>query len=81
MQMSRTWIEDRIDTGFPAHKARIVRNYSRHVFLVAPEQALEHIRAFEMIVQMDAVKTRLRHKNMRYIMRSMRLRENLAKLI
>jgi hypothetical protein len=50
MQMSKRWIEDRIDAKFPRLKARMIENYSRHVFLVSPEQATEHIRAAEKII-------------------------------
>lgn len=51
MQMSRQWIQDRIDKNFISIRARINRNYSRHVFLVSPEQAAEHIRVVQEIVK------------------------------
>ncbi|WP_143068093.1 hypothetical protein [Duganella sp. CF517] len=52
--MSRTWILDRIDKDFYRYKSQISRggsNYSRHVFLVSPLQASEHIIAMEKIIQ------------------------------
>jgi hypothetical protein len=54
MQMSRVWIRDRIEKGFPQYMNRILRsggNYSRHVFLVSPLQASEHIIAMEKILR------------------------------
>jgi hypothetical protein len=54
MQMSNTWILDRIDKSFYQYKSQISRggsNYSRHVFLVTPLQASEHLIAMGKIVQ------------------------------
>lgn len=54
MQMSRVWIEDRIEEGFRAYKNRMTLpslNYSRHVILVSPVQAAEHMLAMEKIVR------------------------------
>lgn len=54
MQMSRDWIRKRIHKDFPMHRDAILRgngNYSRHVFLVTPLQAAEHILALEKIMQ------------------------------
>ena len=54
MQMSHTWILDRIDKDFPHYKSRISRggsNYSRHVFLISPLQASEHITAMGKIFE------------------------------
>ncbi|MBP1206081.1 hypothetical protein JOD97_004143 [Duganella sp. 1411] len=53
MQMSRQWILDRIDKEFGQYKGRMTRggtNYSRHVFLVSPLQAADHMIAMEKIV-------------------------------
>ena len=53
MQMSRTWILDRIDNEFSQYKTRMTRggiNYSRHVFLVSPLQASDHMIAIEKII-------------------------------
>ena len=53
MQMSREWILDRIDKEFGQYKGRMTRggiNYSRHVFLVSPLQASDHMIAMEKIV-------------------------------
>ena len=53
MQMSRKWILDRIDKEFSQYKTRMTRggpNYSRHVFLVSPLQASDHMIAMEKIV-------------------------------
>jgi hypothetical protein len=53
MQMSRKWIEDRIDKGFRQYKNKMSRggpNYSRHVFLVSPLQASDHMLALEKIM-------------------------------
>jgi hypothetical protein len=53
MQMSRTWISDRIKQSFPKYRNKMLTlgiNYSRHVFLVSPIQAAEHMVALEKIV-------------------------------
>jgi hypothetical protein len=50
MQMSRTWIEDRLRDDFPALRGRIVGNYSRHLFVVSPLQAGDHIKAMTEIL-------------------------------
>jgi len=50
MQMSRGWIDFHINRSFPTMRSDIRGNYSRHVCVVGPEQAAEHIRAFEVIV-------------------------------
>lgn len=53
MQMSRLWISDRIKQSFPLYRNRMFQygiNYSRHVFLVSPVQAAEHMVAMEKIV-------------------------------
>jgi len=55
MQMSKKWIDDRIQKSFFALRGQINGNYSRHVFLVAPEQAVEHVRAFANILQNGVV--------------------------
>ena len=54
MQMSRDWIRKRVKRDFPMHQDAILRgagNYSRHVFLVTPLQASEHMIALEKIMQ------------------------------
>jgi len=54
MQMSRDWITKRIRSDFPRYQAAILMgngNYSRHVFLVSPLQAAEHIIAMEKIIE------------------------------
>lgn len=54
MQMSRDWITKRIRRDAPRHQASILigdGNYSRHVFLVSPLQASEHIVAMEKIIE------------------------------
>jgi hypothetical protein len=53
MQMSHQWILDRIKKEFPRYEAdmkRGGRNYSRHVFLVSPLEAAEHVGAIEKIM-------------------------------
>ncbi|USX26730.1 hypothetical protein NHH73_00075 [Oxalobacteraceae bacterium OTU3CINTB1] len=53
MQMSRIWIHDRIQKDFSKYRVRMLKNgtnYSRHVFLVSPLQASEHIIAMEKII-------------------------------
>lgn len=50
MQMSRRWIDFHINKSFPTLRSDMRGNYSRHVCVVGPEQAVEHIRAFELIV-------------------------------
>lgn len=54
MQMSRKWIQDRIDKSFRQYKNRMSTggpNYSRHVFLVSPIQASAHMLALEKIMR------------------------------
>jgi hypothetical protein len=50
MQMSHEWIRDRITKSFPHHQRRMIGNYSRHVFLVSPLQASEHVKAMTSII-------------------------------
>jgi hypothetical protein len=53
MQMSRTWISDRIQKDFPRYRILVLkngRNYSRHVILVSPIQAGEHLKVLEKII-------------------------------
>eukprot|EP01034_Spumella_vulgaris_P036102 gene36102-44522_t len=42
MQMSRVWIAVRIQRDFPQYRSKMIANYSRHVFLVTPDEAHEH---------------------------------------
>ena len=54
MQMSRDWITKRIRLDFPRHQASILigdGNYSRHVFLVSPLQASEHVAVMKKIME------------------------------
>lgn len=54
MQMSRDWIRKRVMRDFPVHQNAILRgdgNYSRHVFLVTPLQASEHMTALGKIME------------------------------
>jgi len=54
MQMSHDWIQERIRQGFLMYRDEILRgniNYSRHVFLVSPVQATEHVIAMEKIME------------------------------
>jgi hypothetical protein len=53
MQMSHTWIEDRISRDFSEYMIELLMgggNYSRHVFLVSPIQAAEHVLVMEKIL-------------------------------
>jgi hypothetical protein len=51
MQMSRAWIDFRIGRDLLMWQSRMRRNYSRHVVLVTPLQAADHIRAAEKIIE------------------------------
>lgn len=51
MQMSHTWIIDRIRKDLPRWEVKIRGNYTRHVLLVTPLQAADHIRAAEKIIE------------------------------
>ena len=54
MQMSRDWITKRIRRDADRYQASILigdGNYSRHVFLVSPLQASEHVIAMEKIIE------------------------------
>lgn len=54
MQMSRDWITKRIRSDFPRYQVSILignGNYSRHVFLVSPLQAEEHVVALGKIME------------------------------
>lgn len=50
MQMSNLWIRDRILKDFSTMRSQILGNYSRHVFLVSPLQATQHINAMSEII-------------------------------
>ena len=53
MQMSHTWVDDRIKKDFPIWYVRMKqggKNYSRHVFLVTPVEAAEHTIAIGKIM-------------------------------
>lgn len=55
LQMSHVWIADRIRKDFFRYAGRILSgngaNYSRHVFLVTPLQAADHIKAITKIME------------------------------
>lgn len=51
MQMSHDWIETRIKRDFFHIERRVLENYSRHVFLVSPLQAVEHVEAVSKIMK------------------------------
>jgi len=51
MQMSHEWIRARIERDFERLRARIIGNYSRHVMVVTPPQAYEHVVAIGKIVK------------------------------
>jgi len=51
LQMSKKWVNRRINRDFPLWEPRIKDNYSRHVFLVTPIQAAEHTKAMEKILE------------------------------
>lgn len=54
MQMSHDWITTRVKKDFAKYRDAILRgngNYSRHVFLVSPIQADDHILALAKIVE------------------------------
>ena len=51
LQMSRKWINDRIVKDMRRWSNSMTRNYSRHVILVTPLQAAEHIRTTEIIAE------------------------------
>ncbi len=55
MQMSREWIWSRIVKNHSSHANRFRFNYSRHVFLVTPLQASEHLQALEKIVEENLI--------------------------
>ncbi|KGF81479.1 hypothetical protein IA69_12565 [Massilia sp. JS1662] len=55
MQMSRDWIDDRIDRDFRSIRRNLAENYSRHVFLVTPLQVSGHLLAMEKIVSESLV--------------------------
>ena len=50
LQMSKEWIHERLLRSFRSIFSDIDGNYSRHVFLVTPVQAAEHVIAVEKIV-------------------------------
>ena len=55
LQMSHVWISDRIRKDFFRYAGRILSgngvNYSRHVFLVTPIQASDHIKSITKIME------------------------------
>ena len=53
--MSDRWIQDRIEASFGTISHLIINNYSRHVFLVSPLQASEHVHAMSEIIQKSYV--------------------------
>lgn len=58
MQMSHKWIKDRVRKDFPFYAIKIAKdrnNYSRHVCLVSPLQASEHIIAVEKILSENLI--------------------------
>jgi hypothetical protein len=50
LQMSHQWIEKRIRRDFRSLTSRIDSNYSRHVFLVTPDEAVQHVAAALRII-------------------------------
>jgi hypothetical protein len=57
MQMSHQWIKDRISGGveYSQYRPRILsgpqqRNYSRHVFLITPEEMVDHLKIQAKII-------------------------------
>lgn len=51
LQMSKQWVEDRIKKDFVRWQSKMLKNYSRHVFLVTPIQAAEHTTAITKILE------------------------------
>ncbi|MBD8563547.1 hypothetical protein IFU01_04600 [Oxalobacteraceae sp. CFBP 8763] len=60
LQMSRPWIDQRLRGDHPEWAGRALRNYSRHVLLVTPLQAAEHIIAAEKIIENGCVSNPLK---------------------
>lgn len=55
MQMSRSWIDFRIRRDLRLWQGRMLLNYSRHVMVICPLQAVEHIHALAKIVENNLV--------------------------
>jgi len=51
LQMSETWVDQRIERDLRRWETRMKDNYSRHVFLVTPIQAAEHTVAMSKIIE------------------------------